>query len=223
MPRLSLGIKRLVNWPFTKAHHTELSYIDAYSDSGTSSGQDTADAVTRATTCIYSWNDTTVPPKGKTWSYMLTLTAEQHVHGTRNVFQFGKTTCMTAYAITFSGAVKLVKYFEKLNANVDGMLSWLCSNMEDLVCLAMWPQNMTAADTKSNIDHDMDDVVARAKLGEEPVVIKPGPGLQYSAWRYAGKILDEGAGRIAERYACWTVNESGWDFRVRIEGVVDEE
>ena len=228
MQRLALGIRKLVDWPFDKPHHINAAHIDPYGDSWDLLWIGHCGASHGGNMRMYSWNDTTVPPKGRTWSFMPALTDEQYVSGTRSVFQFGKTTCTTGYAVTLQGAKKLVKYFKKVNTNVDDMMSWLCTEKHDLVCLAVWPQIMTAADTKSNIDHDRNDEVAE-KLDNEPLVITAGPALQYSAWRNAKHIIDEGAGRegwIPEWNGSWGIKDGSWDVidtdKVVVEDVLEE-
>ena len=224
MQRLAHGVRMLVDWPFDKPHHTNAAHIDPYGDSwdilwighcGSSHGGNMR---------MYSWNDTTVPRKGKTWTYMPALTEEQYVPGTRSVFQFGKTTCTIGYAVTLQAAKKLVKYFKKVNANVDDMMSWLCTEKQDLVCLAVWPQIMTAADTKSNIDHDKKDDISE-KADDATYIINAGPGLQYSARRNARRVIDEGARRadwIPEWYGSWAVKNETWDVTETDRLVVEE-
>lgn len=154
------------------------------------------------------------------------LTDEQHMNGTRTVFQFGRTICSTAYAVTLQAAIKLVEYYETVDANLDEMLNWVCSHKVDLVCLGVWPQIMTAAETKSNIDHNGDEDVTKAgDHDDRPVIVHPGPAIQYSAWRNARQIIDKGVGSadwIAEWYGSWAVKNGDWEFISTEIAVVDE-
>lgn len=155
MPQLAYGIRMLVDWPFEKPHHTQDARIEPYGDTWDIVWIGHCGSNHQGNTRIYSWNDTSVPPEDKEYIFDIGLTKEQHVPGTRTVFQFGRTTCSTAYAISLQGAKKLVEYFKQANRNLDLHLSEVCTGgNSDLTCLGVWPQLITASKSESNIDHN---------------------------------------------------------------------
>jgi len=157
MPQLSQGVKTLVDWPFNRPHHTQDARIEPYGDTWDIIWIGHCGSSHTGNTRIYSWNDTSVPPEDREWRFAGSLTEEQHVPGTRTVFQFDETVCSTAYAISLQGATKLARYFKAANKNLDLQLSDFCSGAArgnaDMVCLGVWPQIMTNARSESNIHH----------------------------------------------------------------------
>ena len=225
MNHLAHGIRSLIDWPFNRPHHVQSMRIQPYGDSWDIVWIGNCGSSHEGNTRIYSWNDITVPPKDKRWSIVEQLSEQQYLNGTRNVFQHGRTICSTAYAISLEGARKLVKYFEEVDANLDEMLNWVCQHAEDMLCLGVWPPIMTPADTKSNIDHDRNEDVTRAgERDDRPLIVKPGPAIQYSAWRNARRIIDDGAGSddwIAEWFGSWGWKNGTWDAINTQEAVVE--
>jgi hypothetical protein len=157
MPQLAQGIKTLVDWPFGRPHHTQDARLEPYGDSWDIVWIGHCGSSHAGNTRIYSWNDTSVPPEDREWWFAGRLTTEQHVPGTRTVYQFDDTVCSTAYAISLQGAMKLTRHFKTANKNLDLQLSDFCSGsargVADLLCLAVWPQIMTNARSWSNIEH----------------------------------------------------------------------
>ena len=136
---------------------------------------------------------------------------EQYVPGTRSVFQFEGTTCSSGYAISNQGAVKLAAYFKDADENLDLQLSRFCRQQADLTCLGVWPQIVTAANTKSNIEH-LGDKEKEEQGKPVEVKVEGGPALQYSARVNAKRIMDSGVGFVprnewhAEWDTCWAIN-----------------
>ncbi|KAG8525285.1 uncharacterized protein KY384_008929 [Bacidia gigantensis] len=148
------------------------------------------------TSRIYSWNDSSVPPENKEFVFDNGLNADQHIPGTRALYQFQRTTCSTAYAITLPGAKKLAKYFKEADNNLDLELSGVCARHADMVCLAVWPQVITACQSDSNIAHSgAGDIVNTPDDGDGPSDVKAGPALQFSARKNAERIMRDGKGR----------------------------
>ena len=140
---------------------------------------------------IYSWNDSTTPPKDQTWTFDATLEQDQYIPGTRALYQFTRTTCSTGYAISLDGAIKLNRTFHDAWQNIDMQLSSYCNDQTGLVCLSIWPQIFTAAQSHSNIEHTGKGDVADLGKPEKSEDGRPtgGPGLQFSAWKNADLLL----------------------------------
>lgn len=136
---------------------------------------------------IYSFNDSTVPPEDYEYTFADKPQDGQHRPGTRLVFPLGYAVCSTAYAISNAGAVKLEKEFREGSDNVDLRIASICRENQDVTCLGVWPQLITAAITETNIEHPPGEIVT----GENAVNgWHPGPGLQYSARLNAEKVLN---------------------------------
>ena len=229
MAPLATGIRTLVDWPFTAAHHLASPLVQPYGDTWDIIWIGHCGSNRDGNVRAYTWNDTTVPPENREFVFDIGLTGEQHVPGTRSVYQFGRTTCSTGYAVSHEGAKKLVEYFKNTNENVDLQLSGVCARRVDMTCLGVWPQVVTAADTKSNIDHsgkgdsaggkkqdddDDDDDDQEKKKGE--IVVSAGPAIQYSARVNAKEIMKNfSLAReewVAEWDTCWGLKNGTWDM-----------
>lgn len=209
------GIQTLVDWPFTIEHHNVDQQLYPYGDSWDILWIGHCGSNRDGNVRAYAWNDTSVPPENHEWSFDLGLTSEQHTPGTRTVFQFGRTTCTTGYAISNAGAHKLVKYFQETDENVDNKLSSVCSSRVDMTCLGVWPQIISAAETKSNIDHGEGDDIKALKP-----IVKAGPALQYSARVNSLQIMKAGGyvpkqQWVGEWDTAWGINpvkNGTWDL-----------
>lgn len=137
MPGLATGIRAIIDWPFTSPHHTQDSSITPYGDGWDILWIGHCGSNHDGNIRSYYWNDTTVPPKTEEFMYDFGPTKEQHVPGTRAVFQFGRTTCTSGYAISRPGAIKLVQYFREGNENLDIRLSSVCRKCPDMTCLGV--------------------------------------------------------------------------------------
>lgn len=196
MQPLGKGIQVLVDWPFT----TEEQHVDQqlfpYGDSWDIIWIGHCGSSRDGNVRAYTWNDTSVPPEDRESTFDIGLSSEQHMPGTRTVFQFGRTTCTTGYAISNRGARKLAEYVKESDDNIDLKLSAVCSSRPDMTCLGVWPQIITAAETASNIDHsaseDGDDGSPEAEGEAEAPKVEAGPALQYSARVNAHQILRAG-------------------------------
>ena len=147
-----------------------------------------------------------MPPKGKELIFDAGLVGDQHIPGTRALYQFYRTTCSTGYAITLPGAKKLIKYFKESDSNLDIQLSAVCTRHADMSCLGIWPQLVTSSPTESNIKHTgAGDTVQVADDGDSERWVgdvRAGPGIQFSARVNAEPILREGKNNT-EWKAAW--------------------
>ena len=150
---------------------------------------------------IFAWNDTTVPPEDREFVFDIGLQDDQHIPGTRGLFEFARTTCSTGYAISRRGAERLVNYFKDADSNLDLQLSAICTKHADLVCLGVWPQVFTNAASASNIQHSGDGDVANVGEMRQDEIPAPGPAIQFSA-RKNGPQLAAGKGKD-EWWAEW--------------------
>ena len=126
---------------------------------------------------IYSFNDGTVPPEDHEYTFTATPREEQHRPGTRSVFPLGFAVCSTAYAISYAGAIKLEREFRQGSDNLDLRLASVCRENQAVTCLGVWPQLITAAITKTNIEHPFGEIVTGAM---EVTEWHPGPGCTLS-------------------------------------------
>ena len=169
---------------------------------------------------VYSWNDTTVPPEDKEFVFDIGLQSDQHIPGTRALFLFNRATCSTGYAITLTGAKKLVKFFKDADSNLDIQLSALCSKFASIICVGVWPQIFTNAKSASNIDHTGAGDVVPGKEQEDMELPPPGPAIQFSAHRNAKLALegwDQSAWK-AEWETMWAPGEYEEEGRPVLEG-----
>jgi len=209
---LAKGIKTIVDWPFDRALHKVDPLMLPYGDTWDIVWMGHCGSNHGGYGRIYSWNDSSVPPEDKEFIFDMGLDGTQHTPGTRTVFQFGRTTCSSAYAISLQGAIKLVQYFKQGNENLDIALSQTCSGRTDMICLGVWPQMITAAATKSNIDHSGNGVDTNGG-GDVEEKVQGGPGLQFSARVNSRRVLEDGVGREgwkAEWETMWAEGHGGW-------------
>lgn len=158
---------------------------------------------------IYSFNDSTVPPEDYEYTFTDKPRAEQHKQGTRSVFPLGRAVCSTAYAISNAGAVKLEKEFRKGSDNIDLRLASICNENQNVNCLGVWPQLITAAITETNIEHPLGEIVTGAMSVTEWY---PGPGLQYSARLNAEKVLNGSSMEewVPQWNSTWALKNETW-------------
>ena len=76
------------------------------------------------------------------------------------------------------------------NSNADSpichFLAQICRENQNVNCLGVWPQVISAAISETNIEHPLGEIVT----GDMALTDwYPGPGLQYSAWWNAEKVL----------------------------------
>lgn len=223
MQPLAKGIQHLVDWPFTIEHQNVDQQLYPYGDSWDIVWIGHCGSNRDGNVRAYTWNDTSVPPEHREYTFDVGISSEQHTPGTRMVFQFGRTTCTTGYAISTRGAQKLVGYFKETNDNIDLKLSSVCSSRPDMTCLGVWPQVITAAETKSNIDHSAEEdhnESSEESEPEPPPEVEAGPALQYSARVNSHQILQAG-GHVPKKDwkgewdTCWGVNPAKngtWDL-----------
>ena len=212
------GVAWAIDWPFrssaTTAHsfpeNAPLQSSSPYGNNWDIIWMGHCGAQNHGNGRIYEINDTSVPPENYEYTFASGPHDEEHRPGTRTVFQIGGTVCSTAYAISYQGAVKLVEYFKQTNTNVDLALSNFCNSKVDMACVAVWPQVVTAASTKSNIEHP-DGETAGAGFRE---AASPGPALQYSA-RVNSELVLQGLGReswIPQWNSTWAMKHGNWSL-----------
>ncbi|MCJ1457173.1 hypothetical protein MMC28_007540 [Mycoblastus sanguinarius] len=211
MTSIAQGAKTIVDWPFNvPKNQTQNTNESPYGENWDIIWIGHCGSENNGYGRIYSWNDTTVPPEDREYTFAQPPQDEQHRPGTRFIYQFHSTVCSTGYAISLQGAVKLDEYFKEGSENLDIELMNLCSSKRDLTCLAVWPQVITAASTKSNIEHPEGEIAA---YESDEVVVQPGPALQYSARVNADQVISKGLGReswVAEWNSTWTMFNSTW-------------
>lgn len=159
---------------------------------------------------IWRANDSSTPDKGHEYTFGGVPSDEQHLPGTRMTFYLTTGVCSTSYSISYAGAVKLVDYFKESQENLDLRLATLCHEKVDLICVGVYPQVITAAPTHSNIEHVEGEIAAWE--GSEEVLVRAGPGIQYSA-RINAEVVQKGLGREswqAEWNSTWTMVDDEW-------------
>jgi len=196
MPKFATGVKNIIDWPFEAPHHTQDPRITPYGDSWDVLWMGHCGSSHDGNIRKYTFNDTSAPPLDREWINDSGLQWNQRPPGTRSVYQFGRTTCSTAYAISLEGAKKLVVYFRTGNMNLDIRLSEVCTQEVDMTCMSVWPQIITAAHTESNIDHTGNGMFGGSSVDHEKKLphVSPGPGLQFSARVNAKGVLEKGVG-----------------------------
>lgn len=212
------GVSNIVDWPFNPPNTTAIPVPDPspihrpspYGDKWDIIWIGHCGAYSHGDGRIYEVNDASVPPEDYEYTFGSGPTEEQHRHGTRTVFQLRGAVCSTAYAISYHGAVKLVDYFKETDSNIDLALGWFCDHKVDMACVGVWPQVITAASTKSNIEHP-DGEVAGSGYKEEA---SPGPALQYSA-RVNSQAVIQGFGEDhwkPEWNSTWAMKNGNWSL-----------
>ncbi len=186
LPGVAMGAKEIADFPFpTPGHPRDLSPpVSPYGDTWDVLWIGHCGSHPDGTGRIYVWDDPTVPPEDKEYSFAGQPSKEQHPPGTRIVFEQDLTICTSAYAISLQGAIKMRKYLESSNLNIDIRMEDLCKTQPSLMCLGVWPQVITAAPSQSNIKHP-DGEKAPGSTDEKDNGITAGPAIQYSARRNA--------------------------------------
>ena len=207
------GIKTLVDWPFNKTLEQTGGIpegtLSPYGDNWDIIWMGHCGSNAYGDGRIWRFNDTAVPPEDYEYRFGGTPGDDQHVPGTRMVYSLRGGVCSTAYAISYQGAVKLIKYFQEVGDNIDLALGWYCDHMIDVACVGVWPQVITAAASHSNIQHP-DGEVAPGQDDDE--AIHPGPALQYSARVNAQKAM-QGLGQEhwkPEWNFTWVMKNNDW-------------
>ena len=217
MTRVSDGARSIVDWPFNRTQELTGRLPDYSSPYG-----DNWDIIwighCGSTTCgsgmcgdgrIYRVNDTAAPDLEHEYSFGSGPMEEQKRPGTRMTYELRGGVCSTAYAISYSGAVKLIEGIKENGDNIDLALARLCDQRRDLSCVGVWPQVITAAASKSNIAHPEGEVAPNSAEDDQ---IHPGPALQYSARVNAEKGI-QGLGQEhwkAEWDGTWVLKNQEW-------------
>lgn len=187
MEGLANAARSIADWPFDGTKHPkDLSQdLSPYGDNwdllwighcGTS-----ADGNGR----IYAYNDTSAPDEDHAWDFASRPSKGHRPPGTRIVFQMRKTVCTTGYAMSLQGARKFDTHFREANSPIDLKMWGHCENDPHLACLSVWPQIISMAESKSNIQHTSGGQSFGHEVVEEKVVA--GNGIQVSARVNANK------------------------------------
>lgn len=189
------GAKVIADWPFFPPGHNRDFYaeVSPYGDNWDVLWIGHCGSHLDGGGRAYAFNDTTVPPKEREFTFAGKPNREQHPEGTRLVFEFRSTVCTSAYAISNKGARKLRKFLDESNLNIDIRMELLCRDQPSLTCLGVWPQVITAAPSQSNIDHPAGERAPGTDKTGGPNEITVGPSLQISARRNA-HIVQQGLG-----------------------------
>ena len=213
MTEVAEGAKVLIDWPFDAADKSFNDVNNPYGERWDILWIGHCGSSNHGEGRIYSINDSTVPPEDHEFWFAGPPQDEQHRPGTRILYQFQSAVCSTSYAISYSGAVKLVELFKKGNENLDLELMIRCNQRVDLTCLAVWPQIVTAAGSRSNIEHPENETADLESQVDEAFSVPPGPALQYSARVNADQVISKGLGRaswIAQWNSTWVMINSTW-------------
>ena len=208
LPRAITEVTNFASWPAAFSHpHAPVSDINPYSLNWDILwlGHSGITTENRPTPHLYSWNDTTVPPKDKQWLHFPVPHQELYLPGTRSLHQFAWISGAIGYAVSREGAAKLVKRFETVEDNLDTLLGRLCTESNDFICLGIWPQIFTVVDSKSNIRHAGNGDLVSLYHGVDEKAPPAGGGIQFSAQANAPRVL-KGKGRedwIAEWNTMW--------------------
>lgn len=196
LPGVAKGAKRIVDWPFPTTDHPKDIAVDAspYGDNWDIIWIGHCGSHPDGSGRVYNFKDETVPPEEKEYTFAGKPRKEIHPKGTRLVFEFQLTICTSAYAISQKGAVKLSKFLEETNLNIDLRMETLCNDEPSLICLGVWPQVITAAPSESNIKHPEAEQAPGTAVDGNETGITAGPAIEYSARRNAD-ILLKGLGR----------------------------
>ena len=198
------GAQQFVDWPFGVSRRQG---VFPYGDSWDVIWIGHCGCYNHVNHRIYSWNDSSVPSQEDSFNFAASPLEEQHHPGTRTVFPFTNCVCSTAYAISYAGAVKLEQELSNGSLNLDIHLATSCRENQDLTCLGVWPQVITAAATKSNIQHPTNEIPNN--LAE----INVGPALQYSARKNAAEVMNGSAEDEWEAQWNYTWREKGGMWR----------
>lgn len=196
LPGVARGAKQIADWPFPTTDHQKDIAVDSspYGDNWDVLWIGHCGSHPDGTGRIYHFEDESVPPEDKEYTFAGKPRQDVHPKGTRLVFEFELTICTSAYAISQKGAIKLRKFLDESNLNIDLRMETLCKDEPSLTCLAVWPQVITAAPSESNIQHPKGEQAPGTAVDGLDHGITVGPAIQYSARRNADALL-KGLGR----------------------------
>lgn len=196
LPGVATGAKQIADYPFAATDHPRDLSIDAspYGDNWDILWIGHCGSHPGGSGRVYHFNDTTVPDEEHENTFVGRPRRKLYPEGSRLVFEFHITICTTAYAISHKGAVKMLKYLEESNLNIDVRMQALCEMDPALTCLATWPQVMSAAPSESNIKHPDGEKAPGSDTDSLDDGASAGPAIEISARRNA-KLVLEGQGR----------------------------
>ena len=187
MPGLAEGSKAIADWPFEDPKHPQTSSeeISPYGNKWDLLWIGHCGSAADGNGRIYAYNDTSAPDETHAWSFADRPGEGHRPKGTRIVFQMRKTVCTTGYAMSLQGARKFEKLFREANSPIDLKMWGHCENDPKLACLAVWPQIISIAESKSNIQHTGGGFSFGHEILEESAAA--GAGIQVSARVNAAK------------------------------------
>jgi len=181
------AVKAIADWPFTGAKHPKdlLTDLSPYGDNWDLMWIGHCGTAADGNGRIYAFNDTSAPDEEHAWDFASRPGEGHRPPGTRIVFQMRKTVCTTGYAMSLQGARKFEKHLREANSPIDLKMWSHCENDSKLSCLSVWPQIISMAESKSNIQHTGGGQSFGHEVTEEKVVA--GNGIQVSARVNANK------------------------------------
>ena len=219
MEGLTGAAKAIADWPFDGSKHPkDISQdLSPYGDNWDFMWIGHCGAVADGNGRIYAFNDSSAPDEDHAWDYAGRPGEGHRPPGTRVVFQMRKTVCTTGYAMSLKGAHKFSKLFEEANSPIDLKIWSHCENDANLICLTIWPQIISMAESKSNIQHTGGGLSFGHEITEERMVA--GNGIQISARVNAQKKTASDPSKwISE----WKTGESKDDMERRMEAAEKE-
>ena len=160
---------------------------------------------------VYSFNDTSAPDEEHAWSYGFKPEDGQWRNGTRMVYHLQDSVCTSAYAISNQGARKFDKALRQANAPIDITMWEVCTTDTSLVCIGVFPQVISMAESRTNIKHGEGGLSFGYEITEERVVA--GKGVQVSSrvnanlgladkgpdgWKWEWKTQEKEVGEVVQ-------------------------
>lgn len=184
LPEVAKGVKNIADFPFLE-HPRVFPADKPYGDNWDMLWMGHCGMVSEGNARSYAFNDSTVPPEDREYTFTTKPTPHQHPNGTRAVFEVGLAVCAWGYALTRGGAIKLIKFLEEAERPIDVKMWQVCGSQDTLTCLGVYPQVISGAPSKSNIEHGEGEVAPPIEMDRSKGGHLPGPALQYSARRNA--------------------------------------
>lgn len=184
LPNVAKGVKKIADFPFLD-HPRTFPADKPYGDNWDLLWIGHCGMVSEGNSRVYAFNDSTAPLAAHEYSFTVRPSSNQHPNGTRTVFEVGVSVCAWGYAITNKGAKKLIKLLETAERPIDVKMWQLCGSQDTLTCIGVYPQVISGAPSKSNIEHTVGEIPPPMDTDQSKGGHLPGPALQYSARRNA--------------------------------------
>ena len=184
LPKVAKGVKEIADYPFLD-HPRVFPADKPYGDNWDMLWIGHCGMNSIGNSRIYSFNDSTVPPQNREYTFTEEVSPHQHPNGTRIVFELGLSVCAWGYAVTRQGAIKMIKFMEEAERPVDVKMWQFCGSQDTLTCIGVYPQVISGAPSQSNIQHTAGEIPPPINMDLSKGGTLPGPALQYSARRNA--------------------------------------